>query len=159
MSEIEVPAGWIAHVRLMLDSYERWLGRPLIERHGAAQEQAHAIFAAPFVVVSHGTQADPLLNYANRTALQLWEIDIPTLLQTPSRLTAEPVHRDERAQLLARTTANGFVDDYQGIRVSTTGRRFRIEQAIVWNLTDSTGAYLGQAATFSHWTELPAKEI
>lgn len=150
----DIPPGWVDHSQLLLDSYHRWLQRDLVPRNGSAVEQAQALFDAGFVVVSHGIEADPLLNYANRTALTLWEIDIPTLLQTPSRLTAEPLHRDERAQLLARTTRDGYVDDYRGIRVSTTGRRFRIEQAIVWNLVDAEGTYRGQAATFSHWVPL-----
>jgi hypothetical protein len=61
------------------------------------------------------------------------------------------VHRDERARLLERTTRDGFVDDYQGIRISSTGRRFQIDQAIVWNLVDARGERVGQAATFSEW--------
>ena len=48
------------------------------------------------------------------------------------------------------------MDDYSGIRISKTGRRFRIEQAIVWNLTDGVGNQLGQAATFDRWTPLEA---
>ncbi len=152
--EFASPAEWIAHTQLLLDSYRRWLGMELIPRDGTVEEQASALFEVPFVVVSHGTQADPILNYANRAALHLWELGIPALLQTPSRLTAEPVHRDERARLLERTTRHGYVDDYQGIRISSTGRRFRIEQAIVWNLVDAAGVYHGQAATFSSWTPI-----
>ncbi|HTU26422.1 MAG TPA: MEKHLA domain-containing protein, partial [Pirellulales bacterium] len=53
-----------------------------------------------------------------------------------------------------RTASQGFVDDYQGIRISSTGRRFRIEQAVVWNVLDVTGAKVGQAATFSRWRDL-----
>ena len=66
-------------------------------------------------------------------------------------MTAEPMHRDERAQLLERTTRDGYVDDYRGIRISSSGRRFQIEQAVVWNLTDESGDYAGQAATFTDW--------
>ena len=59
--------------------------------------------------------------------------------------------RDERARLLAAVTANGFIDDYAGIRISKTGRRFRIAQATVWNLLDESGTFSGQAAMFSRW--------
>lgn len=149
-----LPAFWLEQTQIMLDSYRRWIGHELISREGTPAEQMHLLFDAPFVVVAHGTQSDPVLNYGNRTALRLWEMDIPTLTSTPSRLTAEPVHRDERAQLLARTTRDGYVDDYRGIRISSTGQRFRIEQATVWNLVDATGTYCGQAATFSQWTPL-----
>ena len=142
------------HVQLLLDSFARFLGRELISRQGGAEEQAERLFQAPFVVVSHGTEADPVLNYGNAAALALWEMDLATLTSTPSRLTAEPVHRDERARLLARTARDGFVDDYSGIRISSTGKRFRIEQAIVWNLVDAAGIHRGQAATFDRWTPL-----
>lgn len=145
----------IQHVQLMLDSFERYLGRSLIDRTGNSTLEAEQLFGAPFVVVSHGTQDDPILNYGNAIALELWEMDYATLTSTPSRLTAEPVHRDERARLLKRTTEHGFVDDYRGIRISRTGKRFQIHQAIVWNLLDASGAYRGQAATFSEWDPLP----
>lgn len=147
-------AAWIDRTRLLLDSYARWLGVELIPRAGSAEAQARHLFEAPFVVVAHGTEADPILNYANRAAVELWETDLPTLLQTPSRLTAEPVHRDERARMLQRTRQQGYIDDYQGIRITTTGRRFRIHRATVWNLLDAQNRHCGQAATFSHWTWL-----
>ena len=102
-------------------------------------------------MVSHGTEADPLLNYGNRTALDLWEMSLEQFLGTPSRETAEPVHRDERAELLRRTTEDGFIDDYSGIRISSSGRRFRIHQATVWNVVDENGDRVGQAAAFSSW--------
>ena len=147
--------GDAAHVQVLLDSFARLLGRQLVSRAGTAEEQAERLFAAPFVVVSHGTEADPVLNYGNRAALALWEMDSATLRRTPSRLTAEPMHRDERARLLERTRRDGFVDDYRGVRISRTGRRFMIERAVVWNLVDSTGGHYGQAATFAEWTPLP----
>ena len=138
----------------MLDSFRRFVGRELITRTRDAARDSRIIFEAPFVVVSHGTQDDPVLNYGNQTALTLWQMDIPTLTSTPSRLTAEPMHRDERAQLMTRAARDGFVDDYRGIRISGTGRRFLIEQAIVWNLVDADGNRVGQAATFSEWKPL-----
>jgi len=148
-------AAWVAHTRLLLDSFARHLGRELIPREGSAEAQALRLFRAPFAVVSHDTASDPVLTYGNRRALALWEMDVATLLATPSRLTAEPVHREERRRLLERTARDGYVDDYAGIRISSTGRRFRIEQAIVWNLLDPSGLAVGQAATFDRWEMLP----
>jgi len=143
-----------SHVGLLLDSFVRLLGRELVSRGGTPAEQADRLFYAPFVVVSHGTEPDPVLNYGNAEALRLWEMTWEELTQTPSRLTAEPVHRDERARLLARTREHGYVDDYSGIRISKLGKRFRIDRAIVWNLMDADGRHRGQAATFDHWTPL-----
>ncbi len=146
--------GDASHAVMLLDSFARHLGRELVARMGTDAEQAERLFRAPFVVVSHGTEADPVLNYGNAAAIALWEMTWEELTRTPSRLTAEPVHRDERASLLARTQEQGYVDDYSGVRISKSGKRFRIEQAIVWNLADATGAPCGQAATFDHWTPL-----
>jgi hypothetical protein len=144
----------IAHARVVLDSYRRLLGVELVERCDDPVEQARRLFEAPRVVVSHGSEADPILNYGNRTALALWETDFASLTQLPSRMTAEPMEREERARLLDRTAREGFVDDYRGVRISTTGKRFRIDRAVVWNLTDDEGRKVGQAATFSRWEPL-----
>ncbi|MCP4191984.1 MAG: MEKHLA domain-containing protein [Planctomycetaceae bacterium] len=148
---------WIAHTQLLLDSYERWLGTALISRETSDLEQSKQLFEAPFVVLSHGTQSDPILNYGNAAALKLWDMDVTTFANTPSRHTAEPVHRDERKKVLERTTRDGYVDDYRGIRISSTGKRFQVNQATVWNLIDANGTIAGQAATFAdwHWLETP----
>lgn len=145
---------WIEQSQILLNSYRQFLDEELISRDGSDEDQSQAMFEAPFVVVSHGTQDDPILNYGNEVALKLWEMDLETLLQTPSRMTAEPVHRDERARLLKRTSRDGFVDDYRGIRIASSGRRFLIEKAIVWNVVNDAGDRVGQAATFSSWVFL-----
>ncbi|MGB0600094.1 MAG: MEKHLA domain-containing protein [Rubripirellula sp.] len=149
---------WIDLTQHLLDSYHRLIGCELIDRQNSAAADAESLFQVPFVVVAHGTQLDPLLSYGNATALDLWEISIPMLLKTPSRETAEPVHRDERRSLLERTTRDGYVDDYRGIRISTTGKRFLIERATVWNVEDNEGKRIGQAATFDTWTPLEPNE-
>ena len=141
-------------IRWLLDSYAWWLRQDLIERNGSLKEQSRRLFLAPFVVVSHADSEDPILNYGNRQALDLWEMTLPELTATPSRLTAEPVNRDERARTLRQVAAHGFVADYQGVRISRTGRRFLVQRATVWNVLDEHGAKRGQAATFSRWTWL-----
>lgn len=145
---------WIARGRVIMDSYQQRVGKELIARQETEEATARALFEAPFVLVSHGTEVDPLLNFANRRALDLWETNLATLIGTPSRKTAEPMHRDERAQMLERTRRDGYVDDYRGIRISMTSRRFLIERATIWNLVDAAGGYAGQAAMFSEWTWL-----
>ncbi len=72
-------------------------------------------------------------------------------VSTPSRFTAEAPNRAERARLLEQVRAKGFIDDYSGIRISSTGKRYRIQQATVWTLLDDTNHRIGQAATFSQW--------
>lgn len=141
----------IAHTACMVRSYRRFTGRELWPESGTPDAMARAVFEAPFVLVSHGTEADPVLNYGNATALRLWEATWAELTRMPSRLTAEAPNREERARLLAQVTRHGFIDDYSGIRISTRGRRFRIAQATVWNLITPAGDPGGQAAMFSRW--------
>jgi len=140
--------------QLLLDSYRHWTGRELLERRGSPEEQARALFAAPFVVVSHGTEADPILNYGNRIAMELFELDWTQLTRMPSRRTAEPLNQAERERMLAQAAARGYIDDYKGVRVSATGRRFLVENALVWNVVDRTHKLHGQAATFARWSVL-----
>jgi hypothetical protein len=141
----------IAQTELVARSLKHWTGRDLLPGDFTLDELANKVFHASFVLVSHGTQADPVLNYGNQTALTLWEMSWDELTRTPSRLTAEALNREERARLLAAVTSHGFIDDYSGIRISKSGRRFRIDQATVWNLLDETGKYAGQAAMFRQW--------
>ncbi|MBC2601590.1 MEKHLA domain-containing protein [Puniceicoccus vermicola] len=144
----------IAQTQLILSSFRDVLGRELIPSTGDAARDAQRLFDAEFVVVSAGTENDPILNYGNATALRLWEMNWEELIRTPGRKTAEPMHREERARFLEKVREQGYVDDYSGIRISRSGKRFRIENAIVWNLTDSEGNDRGQAATFADWTFL-----
>ena len=141
------------HALLLLESYRRLLGRELVAA-GTVPEKARALYEAPFVVVSHDTAPDPVFNYANLAAQHLFEMHWNAFVRTPSRLSAGPVHRDERARLLEEVARNGYIDNYAGIRVSKSGRQFRIECAVVWNLTDALGRYAGQAAVFSDWQDL-----
>jgi hypothetical protein len=147
--------GWhAAEAALLLDSYRHWTGRELLAASSDPAETARRLFLAPFVVVAHGPDPDPCFNYGNAAALRLFELDWEGFMQLPSRRSAEPANRQGRAELLARVRRDGYIDDYSGIRISARGRRFRIERALVWNLIDTDGRHLGQAACFSQWTFL-----
>ncbi|SDW48222.1 MEKHLA domain-containing protein [Thiocapsa roseopersicina] len=137
------------HTRLLCASYRRLTGRDLIDPGLDDREAARRLFAAPFALLSHNADPDPILTYGNRRVLDLFELDWEQLTRMPSRLTAEAPDREERARLLAQVTAHGFIDHYSGVRVSSGGRRYRIDGAVVWNLIDRKGRHLGQAATFA----------
>jgi hypothetical protein len=99
-------------------------------------------------------EADPLLNYGTQVALELWELTWEQLVKTPSRLTAESVNRAEREWMLEQARTRGYLDTYRGVRISSTGRRFLVENALIWNVVDAAGRRVGQAATFAQWTWL-----
>jgi hypothetical protein len=152
----------IAWTELLLDSYEQRLGRSLIPRIGTAREQSKILFFAPFVLVSHGIEANPIFNYGNRTALDLWGLTWQELLTTPSRTTVqkeEITEIAERQKMLDLVKKQGYISDYHGIRITKQGQLFRIEKAIVWNICDRTDIYQGQAATFDNWTFLKKQDL
>lgn len=140
-----------AHAALLCTSLHRLTGRHLVDAHADPAQIVALLDAAPFAVVSHDCSADPLFNYANRCALALFEMDWTEFTGLPSRLSAEPLNREERARLLERVTRDGFVSDYSGVRISKNGRRFRIHDATVWNLSDTAGNPRGQAALIEKW--------
>ncbi len=144
----------VTWIRWLLDSYAFWLNQELIERTGTLEEQSERLFLAPFVVLSHARAEDPILNYGNQQALDLWEMSWQEFTATPSRLTAEPLNRTERARMLEQAAARGFITDYQGVRISRTGRRFLVKQATLWNVLDDRGGKQGQAACFARWIPL-----
>lgn len=141
----------IQWTQYLLDSYALLVKQELISRDGTPLDQAECLFNSLFVVASHGLQDDPVLNYGNQTALDLWEMDWDTFTQTPSRLTAEPVNREERARMLLQAQTQGYISDYRGVRISRTGRRFLVEKATIWNIQKPDGTALGQGAIFSTW--------
>lgn len=144
----------IRHTQRLLRSFHHWTGVPLLCSNEDQTTLSQALFEAPFVVLSHGAEADPILNYGNRQALKLWRMEWEQFTQTPSRLTAEPMERADRDRLLHQAKVNGFINDYQGVRICSTGQRFSIHNVILWNVLDERGVCCGQAATFDHWTFL-----
>ncbi|RJE88802.1 MEKHLA domain-containing protein [Paenibacillus sp. 1011MAR3C5] len=153
MDEIRGLGTRAAHARLILESYRRMTGKELLQLK-PGEDEAKAIEESSIVILSHDTEKDPVLNYGNCMALQLWEMDWETFTSTPSRLTAEPLEREERARFMSQVTADGYVDEYTGVRISSTGKRFYIMNATVWNLVDGDGTYRGQAAAFSDYRRL-----
>ncbi|SDM40567.1 MEKHLA domain-containing protein [Catalinimonas alkaloidigena] len=145
---------YLQHGQLLCDSYRRWTGKSLLDTEATSEERIEYLFHAPYALLSHGTEADPIFNFGSLVALQLFELDWAAFTRLPSRKSAEPMNRDERARLLERVTRYGYIDDYEGIRISATGQRFVIQQATVWNLVDAHGVYRGQAALFDHWQPL-----
>ena len=136
---------------LIAESFERLTGTPLV---APALDLADALWTAPRVIVAHGTEADPIFFFGNQMALELFEMSAEDFIKLPSRLSAEAINREERQRLLDEVTRNNFIANYAGVRISSSGRRFRIEQAVVWNLLDKSGTKHGQAATFDHWVDV-----
>lgn len=147
--EVVQRCGWLAA------GFRRWTGREILSDLAHQPiDLARSLYDAPQVIVAHGTQTDPIFWFANRTAQRLWEVDWPMFIRMPSRQSVEAGEHDNRERLLARAQADGYVDDYQGVRISASGRRFRIQNVVLWNLRNEQDQPAGQAATFADWTFL-----
>ncbi|WEK01561.1 MAG: MEKHLA domain-containing protein [Candidatus Sphingomonas phytovorans] len=136
---------------LVVGSYARLVGTPLnLENQGPDWLYDHA----PFALLAHNMEVDPRFIYANRTAQACFEYHWDEFVTLPSRLSAEAPDRAARQHLLDEVSRKGFVVDYAGIRVAKSGRRFQIENGIIWQLIDETGDRHGQAAVFSAWRDI-----
>ncbi len=141
----------IRHSQRLLHSYHHWTGQHLFDPHGEPNEIAELLFTAPFILASHGTEPDPIFNYGNRKALQLWELSWEDFTQMPSRKSVPETLQPERASLLTEAANQGFITNYSGVRISSTGKGFYIENTTLWNVLDEQNQPCGQAAMFSQW--------
>lgn len=142
------------HIAIIRDCYRHFTGRDLVPPRMTHPEAARYLFEAPLVLLSHDTSANPLFNYANKTALGLFGMNWNEMMACPSRTSVERAGQEARQELMRRVAEQGFVEDYRGVRIGRHGRRFEIEGAVIFNLEDPLGKPYGQAATFKRWTFL-----
>lgn len=137
-------------MRVLVESYRRLTGKELIRDIPDAAAALHqALWNAPFAIVAHGTEPDPIFFYGNRYALEHFEMSFADFVRLPSRLSAEPANQEAREKSLRTVAEQGYIDDYSGMRVASSGRRFMIAHCTIWNLTDAAGVQHGQAAVFT----------
>jgi hypothetical protein len=135
---------------LLAGSHLTLVGRPMAL---AVRDPAWLYEEAPFAVLAHDGTTDPRFIYANRTAQACFEYGWDEIVGLPSRLSAEAPARGERQALLDRVTRDGFAAGYAGVRVAKSGRRFWIEDGVVWRLLRADGSSAGQAASFPSWRD------
>lgn len=140
----------------IVHSYQHVVGDRLVDVPLDASDTQIAgfLYELPAVVLSHNGQADPTFTFANLAAQRLFEYSWDEFLTLRSHQSAEPEERTTRAEMLARAARDGYIADYQGVRISASGKRFEIKNAIIWNVSDHQGAKIGQAAVFDDWKYL-----
>ncbi len=130
---------------LLTTSYQRLTGTSLVP---PGCDAAWLYHEAPFAVLAHNTDPDPRFIYANKAAQACFEYSWDEFVALPSRLSAEAPERAERQRLLQAVARNGYLRGYRGMRIARSGRRFWIEEGVIWQLLDAAGNSHGQAATF-----------
>ena len=139
---MEASAG--ERLALLAESFRRLTGREL----------AADIWHAEAAILAHDTSAPPRFIYGNARTLALFRMTPQQFLGLPSHMSAEPAHREERARMFAKLEADDVVFGYAGVRIAADGTRFRISDAVIWNLVDEAGLRHGQAAWFETWEML-----
>jgi hypothetical protein len=135
-----------AFYQLLADSYARLLGRPLVTQPMSVSEATEWLYeSAPFAVLAHNTEPDPVFIYGNKTAQHRFGYNWDEITRLPSRLSAEAPNREERQRFLARVERLGYEAGYKGVRIAKSGQRFMIEEATLWQLLDADGNLHGQA--------------
>ena len=141
--------GWhAAHIARALASLKRVAGLDLMAAEKLDPAAlGHGVWNGDFALLTHRGDAEATLNYANRCALELWEMEWEQLAM-PSRFTAPQEDRALRDDFMRQVVTRGFVANYRGRRVSRRGRLFEIRDAIVWCLIDEDRASFGVGAYF-----------
>ena len=142
------------YVSLIIKSLKQFKGVELTDSTLSIKEQATQIYEAPYVLLGHNATADPIFQYSNKKGLELFEMNWVELTRLHSKYSAEAQNRKERERLLKEVLAKGYADNYSGVRISKTGRRFYIKAATVWNIIDDNNEKQGQAAMFRDYTYL-----
>jgi hypothetical protein len=147
---MQVSAG--ARLPLIAESFARLAGKPLVDPAKGGIEEA--MWLAPRVILAQGIEAVPRIFYANRLTLDLYEMTASAFIGMPSHLCAEPIRRAELLRMFSRLDKEDIIEGYNGVRIASSGRRFRVDTAQTWNVTDAQGKRVAQAATYSEWKYL-----
>lgn len=137
---------FVARATVILDSFRRSVGRDLVARSGDPADDANRLFELPQAVLAHDASTQPLLDWVNAAAAAAFDATPEILIGRPSSATAPPDATADRRQLFEILARRGFVTGYSGVRISLTGRRFIIDDVIVFALADAAGHPAGHAA-------------
>lgn len=147
-----------SHVTLLHDSLQKLTGRGICERMGISEDVLQSsndtyndiCLDDRFVLISHGTEEDPIYNFANLAGLEAFVRTWEELIKIPSRQSVvfQTVDEELRIELIKSVTNDGYVEGASGTRVRGDDKFIRLVDAVVWNLYDSNGVYSGQAALF-----------
>jgi len=142
------------YIYLITSSLKKLANIEIVDPSLSLEEQAKQAFHSKYVLLAHNAFNDPIFNYANQTALSLFEMSWEEFTNMPSKYSAESDERGQREKFIAEVEAKGYSKDYSGIRISKTGRRFEIKNVILWNVYDSENNRIGQAALFDEYSYL-----
>ena len=110
-----------------------------------------------YAILSHGTQDDPIYNYFNKAAMETFLYEPEEIYQLPSRKSAPPDLRIDRAALIQASVERGFQVYTKAVRVTKYGQLFQINEGLLWNVYDDNGNRVGQTALFDRNKIVPVE--
>jgi len=144
---------------MIVDCYEKTMKNSLrdrlnIPRAESGEGLARALFNAPLAILSHDVvlkngKRDNIYNYANKTALRLFERSFEEQIGLPSSKSTrgEDSPQGERNNILAQCLSEGRAK-FDTVRYSATGKVVPLCGALLFNLFNRSGVYCGQAVIF-----------
>ena len=104
-----------AFCQLLIDSYAQLLGLPLVPQAMPVAEATEWLYEnAPFAVLAHNTDPDPLFIYGNKAAQQHFEYSLDRITQLPSRLSADAPNLAKSSAIPRTRTAARLRGGLQG---------------------------------------------
>ena len=129
------------HVSILDNSLRKLTGKGIRERIGLDEKENGDIYKdfcmdERFVIVSHGTEDDPIYNFSNVAGMEAFVRSWDEFIELPSRLSVVLQTKDEesRIQLMRKVTDDGFVEGASGIRVRGDGQFIKLVDAVVRDL-------------------------
>ena len=156
----------LTHIRLVDNSLRLWTGKGVLERMGMTTVDAdqrddqngdyeQVYLNDRYVLITHGTEDDPIYNFANRAALAAFWRPWDDMVRLPSSqsVVLRSVDASKRIELMKSVTDNNYVENATGIRVRDDGKFIQLVDAVVWNIVDDDDdrTYIGQAAFFDRY--------
>lgn len=158
MKKLSIPSnenGYLKdYIYLITSSLKKLANIEIVDFSLSLEEQAKQAYSSAYVLLAHNAANEPVFNYANQTAQTLFEMSWEEITNLPSKYSAESDEREKREELLADVAEKGYSKNYSGIRISKTGRRFEIKDAVIWNVYDAENNRIGQAALFDKYNYL-----
>lgn len=129
------------HVSILDNSLRKLTGKGIRERIGYEEKDHEDLYQEycmndRYVIVSHGTEDDPIYNFSNVAGLEAFVRSWDDFILLPSRLSVVLQSKDEelRIELMSKVTNDGFVEGASGIRVRGDGKFIQLVDAVVRTL-------------------------
>jgi hypothetical protein len=156
----EVEAPWADEVSNLLlglvgISHKKYLARPLLEPEPSEEQRAAAIWEAPFVLMVHDDSEACLLEYGNRAAMALFEMEYLDFFGTSSFALVHPDAEVQQEWIWSLRDAEERFEKYVVVPrlrlMAASGRALVARDALVFRVDSLEDEPIGQAVVFSKW--------